>query len=61
MEIVIKTPRRYAMFPKGYAAKEATKEEAEALASDIEGYIYKRGFTIDKIKVVSSEEREKYH
>jgi hypothetical protein len=49
------------MFPKGYAAKEATKEEAEALASDIEGYIYKRGFTIDKIKVVSSEEREKYH
>jgi len=61
MEIVIKTPRRYAMFPKGYAAMEATKTEAEALASDIEGYIYKRGFTIDSIKVVSSEEREKYH
>jgi hypothetical protein len=51
MEIIIKTPRRYALFPKGYAAREADEMEVKALLSDIEGYIYKRGFTIDEIKI----------
>jgi len=51
MRIELEKPRRYAMFPKGYAALELSKEESEAIASDIESYLYKKGIIVDNITI----------